>query len=64
MAAKEEIHMPYVTSIEEVTREETMRAIAFKMLKAGESDDKILMYAEISPEELAQLKERLGQQAR
>ena len=67
MAKKEEIHMPYVTSIEEVTREETreatrietMRTIAFKMLKAGESDDKILMYAEISPEELGKLKERL-----
>jgi len=59
MAAKEEIHMPYVTSIEEVTREETMRAIAFKMLKAGESDDKILMYAEISPEELGKLKKSL-----
>ena len=67
MAKKEEIHMPYVTSIEEVTREETreatrietMRAIAFKMLKAGESDDKILMYAEISPEELGKLKKSL-----
>jgi len=70
MAKKEEIHMPYVTSIEEVTREETreatrietMRAIAFKMLKAGESDDKILMYAEISPEELAKLKKNLRQE--
>ena len=62
MAAKEEIHMPYVTSIEEVTREETMRAIAFKMLKAGESDDKILMYAEISPEELGKLKKSLRQE--
>ena len=59
--------MPYVTSIEEVIREETreatrietMRAIAFKMLKAGESDDKILMYAEISPEELGKLKKSL-----
>ena len=54
--------MPYVTSIEEVTREETMRAIAFKMLKAGESDDKILMYAEISPEELGKLKKSLRQE--
>ena len=62
MAAKEEIHMPYVTSIEEVTREETMRAIAFKMLKAGESDDKILMYTEISPEELGKLKKSLRQE--
>ena len=66
MAKKEEIHMPYVTSIEEVireeTREETMRAIAFKMLKAGESDDKILMYAEISPEELGKLKKSLRQE--
>jgi len=66
MAAKEEIHMPYVTSIEEVTREETrietLRAIAFKMLKAGESDDKILMYAEISPEELGKLKKSLRQE--
>jgi len=66
MAKKEEITMPYVTSIEEVTREETrietMRAIAFKMLKAGESDDKILMYAEISPEELGKLKKNLRQE--
>jgi hypothetical protein len=70
MAKKEEIQMPYVTSIEEVTREETreatrietMRAIAFKMLKAGESDDKILMYAEISPEELDKLKKSLRQE--
>ena len=59
MAAKEEIHMPYVTSIEEVTREETRLAIASKMLKAGEPNEKVLMYAEISPEELAELKKRL-----
>jgi len=32
------------------------------MLKAGESDDKILMYAEISPEELDKLKKSLRQE--
>jgi len=60
IAAKEEIHMPYVTSIEEVTREE----IASTMLEAGEPDVKILAYAKISREELTQLKERLRQDAR
>ena len=68
MAAKEEIHMPYVTSIEEVTREETRGAtrieIATRMLELGDSDERILFCAQISPEELAQLKERLGQEAR
>ena len=48
MAKKEEIHMPYVTSIEEVTREE----MASTMLEAGEPDKKILAYAKISREEL------------
>ena len=52
--------MPYITSIEEVIREE----IAFTMLEAGEPDEKILAYAKISREELTQLKERLGQEAR
>ena len=52
--------MPYITSIEEVIREE----IASTMLEAGEPDEKILAYAKISREELAQLKERLGQEAR
>ena len=68
--------MPYVTSIEEVTREETREAtrietiaetkleMASTMLEAGEPDVKILAYAKISREELAQLKERLGQEAR
>jgi len=68
MAQKEEIHMPYVTSIEEVTREETRGAtrieIATRMLELGDSDERILFCAQISPEELAQLKERLGQEAR
>ncbi|MDD3918348.1 MAG: hypothetical protein PHX00_14425 [Synergistaceae bacterium] len=52
--------MPYVTSIKEVTREE----MASTMLEAGEPDKKILAYAKISREGLAQLKERLGQEAR
>ena len=68
--------MPYVTSIEEVTREETRietriktrvetrLAIASKMLKAGELDEKILMYSEISPEDLADLKERILRDSR
>jgi len=56
--------MPYVTSIEEVTREETKLETASTMLEAGEPDEKILAYAKISREELTQLKERLGQEAR
>jgi hypothetical protein len=60
--------MPYVTSIEEVTREETRLEtrleIAREMLQWGNSDENILACARISPEELAELKERLGQEAR
>ncbi len=56
--------MPYVTSIEEVTREETKLETASTMLEAGEPDEKIFDYAKISREELTQLKERLGQEAR
>jgi len=60
--------MPYITSIEEVTREETREAtrieIATRMLEFGDSDEKILFCARISPEELAELKERLRQDAR
>ena len=64
--------MPYVTSIEEVTREETRietiaetrLEIATRMLELGDSDERILFCARISPKELAELKERLGQDAR
>ena len=68
--------MPYVTSIEEVTREETREAtrietiaetrleIATRMLELGDSDERVLFCAQISPEELAELKERLRQEAR
>ncbi len=63
MANKEEIDMPYVTSIEEVTRKKTKFAMASRMLEAGEADEKILAYSEITPEELARLKERVLQEA-
>lgn|GEM_PF-1857533 len=70
MAKKEEIHMPYVTSIEEVTREETRietiaetrLEIAARMLELGDSDERILFCAQISPEELAELKKNLRQE--
>ncbi len=63
--------MPYVTSIEEVTREKTRKktmieaklAMASRMLEWGEADDKILYCTEITPEELARLKERVLQEA-
>jgi len=42
--------MPYVTSIEEVTREETKLETASTMLEAGEPDEKIFAYAKISRE--------------
>lgn len=65
LAKKEERAMPYVTSIEEITKEETMEEarleFAFTMLAAGEPDVKILAYAKISPEELAGLKQRVSQ---
>ena len=68
MATKEEIHMPYVTSIEEVTREETRietrLEIATRMLEFGDSDEKIFFCARISPEELAEIKERIRHEAR
>ena len=48
--------MPYVTSIEEVTRNETRIEMASTMLEAGEPDVKILAYAKTSREELAELK--------
>lgn len=61
IAAKEGVKMPYVTTIERVARIEearkTARKMARKMLQAGEPVEKVLVYTELSPEEIAEIRE-------
>lgn len=61
MAKKEEVDMP-VTSIEEVVKEEVKFGIARRMLNSREPEENILLYTELSPEELAELKEQARQE--
>ncbi len=57
IAAKEGVKMPYVTTIERVARIEEARKMARKMLQAGEPVEKVIVYTELSPEEIAEIRE-------
>ncbi len=44
-----------------IGKEENKRETALRMLEWGDSDEKIVAYARITPEELAELKEKVFQ---
>jgi hypothetical protein len=60
LVAKEGKTMPYITSFEEITKMETEEEVkmrtARKMLRMGEPEEKILLYAEITREQLEELR--------
>ncbi len=56
LVAKEGKTMPYITTFEEITKMETQIETARKMLRMGEPEEKILLYAEITREQLEELR--------